>query len=95
LATSTVAALKGESAIAVGNVVGSNLFNVLGVLGVAALAHPVTAPGLRWEDVAVMLTFATLLVPMMWTGHRLGRREAGVLLVGYAAYIAFLASAHG
>ncbi len=95
LATSTVASLRGESAIAVGNVVGSNLFNILGVLGMAALVNPVTAPGLRLEDVVVMLIFAAVLVPMMWTGLRIGRREACVLLVGYAAYIAFLASSHG
>lgn len=95
LATSTVAALKGESAIAVGNVLGSNLFNLLGVLGAAALASPITAPGLRWADVIVMVAFAAVLIPMMWSGSRLGRWEAAVLLAGYSAYIAFLAASPG
>ena len=92
LATSSVAALRGESEIAVGNVIGSNLFNLLGVLGGAALAQPLFSPGLRWEDVAVMLVFAGVLVPMMRTGWRLERWEGAVLLAGYAGYVAFLAS---
>ena len=90
LATSIVAAVRGEGEIAAGNVVGSNLFNVLGILGVGALAAPLDAPGLRVLDLAVVSVFTLALVPMMVSGRRLVRAEAALLLVGYAAYMAFL-----
>lgn len=95
LATSVVAALRGESEIAVGNVVGSNLFNVLGILGVAALVQPLRATGLEMIDLAVVATFTAVLVPMMWSGRRLVRAEAGLLAAGYIAYIGYLAVSHG
>ena len=90
LATTVVAAARGEGGIAAGNVVGSNLFNWLGILGVAALVDPLDAPGLRPVDLAVAAAFALALVPMMWSGRRLVRPEAAVLLVGYLGYMAFL-----
>jgi cation:H+ antiporter len=90
LATSVVAALKGEGDIAVGNVVGSNLFNLLGILGAAALVRPLDAGGIGVADLAVMLGAALLLLPMMWTGRRVSRAEGGVLLAGYVAYVAHL-----
>ena len=90
LATSVVAAVRGDSAIAAGNVVGSNLFNLLGILGVAALVHPFAAPGLRLEDVAAMVLATALAWGAMWTGRRVGRIE-GALLVGlYGAYVGTL-----
>ncbi|MFT5142199.1 MAG: cation:H+ antiporter [Rhodothermales bacterium] len=49
---------------------------------------------MRWEDMTVMLVFAAVLLPMMWTGSRLGRWEGAVVLAGYAAYIGLLASSH-
>ncbi|PAP76559.1 calcium/sodium antiporter [Rubrivirga marina] len=94
LATSIVAAVRGESEIAVGNVVGSNLFNVLGILGVAALVRPIVAPGLQTIDLAVMAAFVLVLFPMMWSGRRLVRLEAAFLAAGYVGYIGFLALAH-
>jgi cation:H+ antiporter len=90
LATSVVAALKGEGDIAVGNVVGSNLFNLLGILGVTALVRPLAAPGIGMVDLAVMLGAAVLLVPLMWTGRRVSRAEGGFLLAGYTAYVVHL-----
>ena len=90
LATSAVAAARGEGAIAVGNVVGSNLFNALGILGVAALVRPLTAPGLQTLDLAVMGALTLALVAMMLTGRRLSRGEGAVLLASYAGYVAFL-----
>lgn len=90
LATTVVAAARGEGEIAAGNVVGSNLFNLLGILGVAALVDPLDAPGLRPVDLAVMAAFTVALVPMMISGRRLVRAESGVLLAGYAGYMAFL-----
>ena len=95
LATSVVAAVRGESEIAVGNVVGSNLFNVLGILGVAALVRPVVAPGLELVDVAVMAAFAVAVVPMLVSGRRLVRVEAGLLAAGYVAYVGYLVAQHG
>jgi len=95
LATSVVAAWKGEGAMAVGNVIGSNLFNLLGILGVAALVRPLAAPGLQTLDLAVMAALALMLLPMMLSGRRLVRAEAIVLLAGYGAYMMYLGSLHG
>ena len=95
LATSIVASVRGEGEIAAGNVVGSNLFNLLGILGVGALVRPLDAPGLEPVDVAVMGAFTLALVPMMLTARRIVRVEAAVLLAGYAAYLGYLVSQHG
>jgi cation:H+ antiporter len=94
LATSVVAALRREGEIAAGNVVGSNLFNLLGILGVAGLVRPLHSPGLEAVDVAVMAAFTLALVGMMWTGRRVGRAEAGLLPVAYGAYMAYLVLGH-
>jgi len=91
LATSIVAALKRESDIALGNIVGSNVFNILGILGVTAMVRPIAVPfGDVVVDLAVMLGFSLLLVPFLMTGLRLSRREGGVLLVLYLTYVAYL-----
>ena len=95
LATSLVAAARGESEIAVGNVVGSNLFNVLGILGLSSLVSPLVAPGLEFVDVAVMAALALVLVPMMWSGRRLVRIEGGVLVASYVGYVGYLVLQHG
>ena len=93
IVTSVVAAWRGERDIAVGNVVGSNIFNLLGVLGGAAALAPdgvaVSAPALRF-DVPVMIVTAVACLPIFLTEHRIDRWE-GIVLVGYyAAYVAFL-----
>ncbi len=90
LATSLVAALRGESDIAIGNVVGSNLFNLLAVLGVTSAVTPIDAGGLSVVDFGVMLAFTAVLLPVAWTGFRIVRWEGGVLLAGYVAYLAVL-----
>ena len=95
LATSIVAALRGESEIAVGNVVGSNLFNVLGILGVGALVRPLSAPGLEVVDVAVMAAVTAAVLPMMVSGRRLVRFEGAALVAGYLGYVGYLALQHG
>lgn len=91
LAASITAALRREPDIALGNIVGSNIFNILGILGITALVQPV---GLPWEniqrDMWVMLLASLLLWPFLVTGTRLGRREGGVFLGLYVAYVAFL-----
>jgi len=90
LVTSVVAARKGESDIAIGNIVGSNLFNILGILGITALIHPIAAGGVQNFDLMVMLILALLVLPFAWSGFRIGRREGGILLTGYASYIGYL-----
>ncbi len=92
-ATSLMAALRGERDIAVGNVVGSNIFNLLGVLGLAGLLSPspVAIPGaaLRF-DIPVMLASAVACLPAAYTGFRIDRWEGAVFAGYYAAYLAFL-----
>ncbi|ACJ27150.1 K+-dependent Na+/Ca+ exchanger-like protein [Shewanella piezotolerans WP3] len=90
LVTSTVAALKGQSDIAIGNVVGSNLFNILGILGVTALIHPIIGNDISALDWQVMIGLAVMLLPFAYTGLRIGRREGAILVLGYLAYISYL-----
>ncbi|WLG98474.1 calcium/sodium antiporter [Pseudomonas sp. FP198] len=89
LATSLIAALRGQRDIAVGNVIGSNLFNLLGVLGVTALAAPSplsVSPNALDFDLPVMLGVAVLCLPVFYSGYRVTRAE-GLLLLGlYLAY---------
>jgi cation:H+ antiporter len=90
LATSVVAALRRQSDIAVGNIVGSNIFNILSILGLSSLLVPYAAPGLTSTDVAVMLGFAVVALPFMWTKFTLSRTEGFLLLAGYGAYLVYL-----
>jgi cation:H+ antiporter len=90
LATSVVAARKGENDIAVGNVVGSNIFNILGILGIAPLLKPIHAPGIAMTDMAVMIFLTLILVPVMKTGFRISRREGLFLLGIYILYVIWL-----
>ncbi len=96
LATSLVAAVKREPAIAVGNVLGSNIFNLLGILGLVGLVEPlsVSASILRY-DVPVALAFSFLCIPLMWTGRRLSRSEGLLLLVAYGVYCGWLVLSRG
>lgn len=95
MATSIVAALRGESDIALGNVVGSNIFNVVGILGLTASLRPVDASGLTWMDSGAMLGFAVLTLPLIWTGYTFSRREGLLFLVLYTAYVGILLGAGG
>lgn len=92
LATSVTAAFKGESDIAVGNVVGSNIFNALGILGVAAMIRPLPTATFSMVDVGVMLGFAILVLPMARNNMRILRWEGAILLTGYVAYMVWLIS---
>jgi cation:H+ antiporter len=85
-----VAARRGEGDIAVGNAVGSCIFNLLGILGVTALVHPLATGGLSVVDAAVMLGMTLFLLPLMRTGSTLSRTEGGILLTVYVGYIAYL-----
>lgn len=87
LATSVTAALRGEADVAFGNVIGSNVFNILAVLGVAALIRPFEIQGLRPLDLIVLAGSAVLLLPLLWRGSVLNRWEGAGLLAGYIAYM--------
>jgi cation:H+ antiporter len=93
IATSLIAALRGQRDIAVGNVVGSNVFNLLAVLGAAGV---VSTSGLSVPDAArnfdlwVMLAVAFACLPILLTGREIARWEGGVFLGYYAAYLLYL-----
>jgi cation:H+ antiporter len=93
LVTSVVAAIRGERDIAVGNVVGSNLFNIMGVLGIASLVAPagVAVPEevLR-IDLPVMILVALVCVPVFFTRRTVSRPEGFLFLASYLAYTLFL-----
>jgi cation:H+ antiporter len=90
LAATLVAAFRREADIAIGNVIGSNLFNLLNVLGVSALVRPVDQEGVSRVDLGVMVGMTLLLAPLMRTGFVLQRWEGGLFLLAYAAYILYL-----
>lgn len=93
IATSIVAAMRGQRDIAVGNVVGSNIFNILAVLGASGIASGTGLPvseAARNFDLWVMLAVAFACLPIMITGREIARWEGGVFLAYYAAYTAWL-----
>ena len=90
LATSLVAAVKKEADIALGNIVGSNIFNLLGILGITAMVTPLAESGISLIDYAVMAVFALVLWPMAYHQKRITRLEGAMLLAGYAAYVSWL-----
>jgi cation:H+ antiporter len=91
MATSVVSVLKKESDICVGNVIGSNIFNILLVLGSVALARPLNVDrGTLFFEFPIMLLFSLALIPMM-NGRLTVNRFAGIVLVsGYLAFIFLL-----
>lgn len=90
LATSVMAAWRRQPDIAIGNVVGSNVFNILGILGVSSLITPLSAGNITMLDYAAMIFFAVALLPLLYSGRRLSRIEGGLLLALYAGYLALL-----
>ncbi len=89
LTVSIVAAYRGHSDVCIGNVLGSNIFNLLGILGITSLVTPVPfADKIVTFDLWVLLGVTVLLVPVMLTGRRISRLEATMLLTLYAAYVA-------
>jgi len=92
LATSVVAARKGQSAIAIGNVIGSNVFNILMILGLTATISPLAIEGITTLDMAVMLVSVALVWFFSFTRYTVERWEGGLLVVGYLVYIWWLIS---
>lgn len=90
LATSLIAAYKKEPGLAVGNIVGSNLFNILGILGITGLISDVSGSEFDLVDLSVMLSYSVILLPFAWTNLRISRTEGAILLAGYIAYMIYL-----
>jgi cation:H+ antiporter len=89
--TSLVSVVRGRDDVAIGNVIGSNLFNILGILGLSALVSPLGVnPLIIARDAWWMLGTTLLLFPLMYTGFRVTRWEGGLLLAIYAVYLALL-----
>lgn len=87
LATSITSALRDRADVTFGNVIGSNVLNILAVLGAAAMIRPFEVEGLRALDLVVLVTSSVLLLPLMWRGSVLNRWEGALLLAGYGAYL--------
>ena len=86
-----IAVLRKHEDVALGNIVGSNIYNILGILGITAMVRPITIPEeIARFDVWVMLGVTALLLVQLRSGWRLSRAEGGVLVLLYAAYTAFL-----
>ena len=93
VATSITAAVRGQRDIAVGNVVGSNVFNILGVLGASAIVSPAglsVAPSMAVFDLPVMVVVALACLPVFFTGHVIARWEGALFFAYYLAYTAYL-----
>lgn len=90
LATSVVAAMRRQADIAVGNIVGSNIFNILLILGASSVIRPYTAVGLTGVDIGVMCVLAALTLPFMWSRFTLSRIEGLALLSCYGVYLIWL-----
>ena len=93
VATSILAAVRGQRDIAVGNIVGSNLFNILGILGLSGMLTPrpiaISPAALRF-DIPVMIAVALACLPIFFTGRRIARWEGALFLFYYVVYVAFL-----
>ena len=94
LATSFVAALKGENDIAIGNIVGSNIFNVFAILGIVPMISPLAGQSIRGLDFVVMLGVSGALFLFGMFGKRLNRIQGALLLLTYVAYTTYLVILH-
>ncbi len=93
VATSLIATFKGERDIAIGNVVGSNIFNLMGILGLSAIVTPgglQVAPSMIAFDIPVMIAVAVACLPIFFTGYSIARWEGIVFFFSYVAYTAYL-----
>jgi cation:H+ antiporter len=90
LATSALASVRGQGDLAIGNVVGSNLFNLLGILGVAAVTRPLGDLALSPVDFAAMVAAVVLLLPLAASRRTLSRLDGGALTFLYVVYLGYL-----
>jgi cation:H+ antiporter len=88
LVTSLMAAIRKQSDISLGNLIGSNIFNILGIIGISAIVLPIQVDHQGFLlDLAAMLVVALVLYPLMRLGKQLGRWQGFVLVVAYAVYL--------
>lgn len=90
LATSVVAARKGQCAIAMGNVIGSNVFNILMILGITGIIKPMSISGITWLDLTVMLLSVVLLWLFSFTKYTVARWEGALLITLFVGYMTWL-----
>ncbi len=91
LATSVVAAIRRHGDIALGNVIGSNIYNIIAILGIASVITPIPIPRQIVNfDMWLMLGVSLLLLPPMFMGNKIGRGYGAMFLIGYIAYLWFL-----
>ena len=90
LVTSIVASRKGENDLAIGNVVGSNIFNILMILGISTSIHPVALQPSAVYDCIILMVFSVLVLFFCWSKKRLARGEGILMLILYAVYTAYI-----
>ena len=89
LVTSAVASRKGQSGIAAGNIIGSNVFNILLILGVSAFIHPITVLTESLYDCIVLIAFNIIVYIFAATGRKLDRKEGAVMIGSYVLYMIY------
>jgi cation:H+ antiporter len=89
LSIAVIAALRRHADVAIGNILGSNIFNLLGILGISALLQPLPIPAriLQFDQWVMLGASLVLLLLFLYTGRRLSRLEGGLLVLGYGAYL--------
>ncbi|WP_019415382.1 calcium/sodium antiporter [Paenisporosarcina sp. TG20] len=90
LVTSAIAAWKKESEIALGNIIGSNIFNILLVLGASATISPIGVNGLLFTDAIILIVFTVIVLIFALTNFRIGKREGIFLALSYIVYMIFI-----
>ena len=90
LVTSIVASRKGENNLAIGNVVGSNIFNILMILGISTSIHPVALQPSAVYDCIILMVFSILVLFFCWSKKRLARGEGIFMIILYAFYTAYI-----
>lgn len=96
LVTSVMAAIRKQTDVALGNILGSNIYNILGIGGVTALISPTQVPGqIAFFDNWVMIAVSLLMLLFCWTGRKLSRVEGGIFVAIYIAYVSWLVSQSG
>lgn len=90
LVTSIVAARKHEVDMALGNVIGSNIFNILFVLGISAALHPMVFQMENIIDIIVLVVMSAIVLCFAWTKQKLVRWEGAVMLAMYAGYVVYI-----
>jgi cation:H+ antiporter len=91
LVTSIIAVRKGEGGVALGNILGSNIFNILGILGITAIVQPMIIPAeIAAMDIWVLCIATLVLITFARSGWTISRREAGLFVLAYVAYVSVL-----